>query len=173
MAIGYSPLIDYMNNHPEDEALSGYDVNNPTSWKEQDAASSSSTARNYLDILKEYSTKDDFWMEKYLDALERENDVRSARNYDQFIRSHYYQIMAEDLKKAGFNPYLALNSLGGSNGTTIMKNSSNYSASSARAAQQNANSKTIDSVVGSIGELVGAAAKMIPWILLMIAGAAV
>lgn len=138
-----------------------------SSPSESSAAASSSTAQGYLDILKNYSTKDDFWMEKYLDALERLEDVKDARDYDLFVRSHSYQLMAEDLKKAGFNPYLALNSLGGSGGANIMKNASNYSASSARATQQNADSKSSQTGAYLVLGLIMAAARFLPLLALL------
>lgn len=143
-----------------------YTPGTPQSDLSSEDISQSSTAENYLDMLKQKSTQDDFWMEKYIDALERENDVKSAREYDEYVRSHYYQNMSEDLKKAGFNPYLALNSLGGSNGTTIMKNASNYSASSAKASAKNAETREDQVITQTITSLAATAAHLLPFLLL-------
>lgn len=99
---------------------------------------SNSTAKDYLDFLKEQASKDEAWFEKYINALQNESQYSRAVEYDKWLRSNSYQMMVEDLKKAGLNPYLALNSLGGSSGTSLQASSSGMSAVSGKSSLQNA-----------------------------------
>lgn len=80
-------------------------------------------------MLKEMAKEDPSYRELYVQLLaERENQERAYKWYEDF-NSHYYQRTAEDLQRAGLNPWLALQSLG-SAGTGSISAPGSFSGSS-------------------------------------------
>lgn len=118
----------------------------------------------YIEQLASMAPNSEAWYEKYLDALANESYYSRAVEYDKFVRSNYYQMMVQDLKKAGLNPYLALNSLGGSSGSNIQGSSSGYGAVSAAASSKKADAamlRVLTSLLGDIFSSSGQVAKII------------
>lgn len=105
-------------------------------------------------------TGDEAWYEKWLEAMQSESFYNRAVEYDKFVRSNSYQMMVEDLKKAGLNPYLALNSLGGFSGANIQGQASGYGAVSSRAKQQQGQAALLKAIL-SIFSSAGALAKIV------------
>ena len=80
-------------------------------------------------LLKNLAKEDDAYKELYIQLLaERENQERAYQWYEDFNKN-YYQRTTEDLKKAGLNPWLALQSLG-SGGTGSISPAGSWSGTS-------------------------------------------
>lgn len=84
--------------------------------------------------------------EKWLDARAQEDYLSRAYAYDEYIRGSQYQRMAADLKKAGLNPYLALNSLSGGSGSSIQGQTIDYNATSSQATKLTAQSNMVKAI---------------------------
>lgn len=108
---------------------------------------------NYLDVLKKKSLASDEWLEKYLNFLDNREALSQAQDYDKWVRSNSFQLMAEDLRKAGLNPYFALNSLGGSSGSSMIRNTSGYNANSAVSYNKANEIKLTSSILSFISSL--------------------
>lgn len=111
-----------------------------------------------LDWLKSMAKDNPEYAEKLFDYLVNQQNVTDARAYDQYVRSHNYQWMSEDLRKAGLNPYLALNSLGGSSGANIQAQGGTYGASSAKNSKDLGNNRILALLLAS---LLGVSGKLI------------
>lgn len=83
---------------------------------------------DYLGWLKDHAKISPEYAEKLFDYYVNQANWSNAVAYDKWTRSHSYQMMVNDLKAAGLNPYLALNSLGGSSGSSVMASSSSANA---------------------------------------------
>lgn len=94
-------IIGNMTPMSDDEYYSrGYQGDNPNAF-----------LNKFSDWLGFTNTQADYdkWKAGY-NAWYEQKATNSARAWDEYIQSTYYQRMVEDLKKAGLNPWLALNS---------------------------------------------------------------
>lgn len=121
----------------------------------------SSVEPGTLEWLKSMAKEHPEYAEKLLDYYIDQSNVNSAREYDSYIRSHSYQMMVDDLKAAGLNPWLALNSLGASGGANIQANNSTSSAQSTLNSKNLGNNKILAmllaALLGTTGKLIAAA----------------
>lgn len=87
------------------------------------------TPEDALSMLRDMAQNDEAYKELYIQLLaERENQERAYKWYEDFNNS-YFQRTTEDLKKAGLNPWLALQSLG-SSGSGSLSPAGSWSGSS-------------------------------------------
>lgn len=114
-----------------------------------------------LDWLRRMAKNDPEYAEKLFDYMVDQANVGSARDYDKLVRQNSYQWMFEDLKKAGLNPYLALNSLGGSSGANIQAQGNTYGAAKATSSKEIGYLKTILQFVGNLISSAGSLTKLV------------
>lgn len=63
---------------------------------------------NFLEAYQQ--TGDDAWLEKYLDDLLSQYNTQSARDYETQMSNTAFSRLVEDIKSAGYNPWMALQS---------------------------------------------------------------
>lgn len=160
MGIFFDGLQSIVNGRASELGASDDQINQ--AWKSMGFDSSYSSSKDVefdpgsLDWLKSMAKTSPEYAEKLFDYLVNQQNVADAKAYDEYVRKHNYQWMAEDLKNAGLNPYLALNSLGGSSGTNIQAQSGTYGASSAKNTRDLGKGRILALLMAS---LLGASAK--------------
>lgn len=120
------------------------------------------TPEDALSMLREMAQNDDAYKELYIQLLaERENQERAYKWYEDFNNS-YFQRTSEDLKKAGLNPWLALQSLG-SAGSGSLSSAGSWSGSSGSTISGQMQRQQLENraqvgqkVIGSIGTILAA-----------------
>lgn len=130
------------------------DALNNQSSSALDIDSSSGANSSFLSLYKQ--SGDTAWLEKYLDNLVARENASSARQYETEMSNTAFTRMINDIKSAGYNPWLALQ---GSNGASTPASSasgmSSISMSSQRnqaAIQQNqATTELISRIISSVG----------------------
>lgn len=60
------------------------------------------------EILRELASQDESYLGQYLETLISRQDTASARSFSEWMDSSKYSRAFEDIKKAGYNPWLAL-----------------------------------------------------------------
>lgn len=126
----------------------------------------SANSGGYLKALETQArlSGDDVDLEKYLDALGQSEYANRAYEYDEYIRSSQYQRMSKDLKEAGLNPYLALNSLTGGSGSSMMGSVASYNSNATKSDRLTSQSnlvKAIAMMFAGVAGSAGAIAKLL------------
>lgn len=95
------------------------DTLNTELHSQDDSSYNLDPSKDALSQLYELAQKDPAYMETYLQLLaERENTTNAQAWYEKMSGSQYQRAM-DDLRKAGVNPWLALQSLGGAGAGSV------------------------------------------------------
>lgn len=112
--------------------------------------------KDYLSRVQKVVKDNPEYMELYLQLLaERENTTNAQAWYEKMSGSQYQRAI-EDLKKAGINPYLALQSLGGA-GSGSVQPSGTWSTSpyANKISKENADSQRLSAASTAIKAFAG------------------
>lgn len=137
------------------EALDGSSLSNPKQALEESYQLDRS--KDALSQLFELGKTDPAYMETYLQLLaERENTANAQKWYERMSDSQY-QRAYKDLEKAGINPYLALQSLGGAgSGSVAPAGSWSSSPYANKVSKQQADSQRMTAASNIVKALLGA-----------------
>lgn len=116
---------------------------------------------NSLDYLWDLAQKDPAYMELYLQLLaERENTSNAQAWYEKMSGSQY-QRSVEDLKKAGLNPWLALQGLNGAGSGSVQPAGTwSNSAYSNKTNRDRSNFQNAQTIFQAIASFIGIAASI-------------
>lgn len=116
-------------------------------------------SKGALDQLRDLAESDPAYMELYLQLLaERENTSNAQAWYEKMSNSSY-QRAADDLRKAGLNPWLALQSLGGAGSGSLQPAGTwSNSAYQNKTNRDQALSNNAKNIIQALGALIGVAA---------------
>lgn len=100
-------------------------------------------AGNAMDAIKELAQYDNAYLEKYLDNLFNVEQMNSAREYDKMMSDTAFSRYVNDIKKAGYNPWIALqNGSGGQASAGGLSHAASSSTSSSSQATSRYNQAT-------------------------------
>lgn len=110
---GYDPnfnafgdITDYRDDLVRDESGNIQAVNPGTSASE--ISDLLNSGKSPEEILRELASQDESYLGQYLETLISRQDTASARSFSEWMDSTKYSRAFEDIKKAGYNPWLAL-----------------------------------------------------------------
>lgn len=112
---------------------------------------------NWLDWLRDRARKgDQSALDYYLNYMMSERSAETARNYEKEMNSKRYQIMVEDLKKAGINPYWieSLSGVPSYSGNSVSYSGSNFM--SARKASETERNNVTSNALSALGKFISA-----------------
>lgn len=114
----------------------------------QGVSNGSSDANSaYLDMYQK-TGKTEYW-EKYIDNLIAQQNLSSAQAFEERMSNSQFQRAIQDIKNAGYNPWLAISGAGASYSSPGVANQTTTSASNAINNRKAQYTKTAGSLVSS------------------------
>lgn len=122
-----------------------------------------SSGADPLEILRTLASQDEAYLGQYLETLISRQDTASARSFSEWMDSTKYSRAFEDIKKAGYNPWLALQGglgVSGSQEYSAARTSSSNAYSlknsrmSAEASERNSKRQIVTSIISAVSTAV-------------------
>lgn len=126
----------------------------------ESSAQSNSNAQDLLAQLFN-NTGDKAWLEKYIDNMFNQEMVNSARQYETEMSNTAYSRAFNDIKGAGYNPWMLLNQSAASTPSVAAATSSGISSSSQATSRYNQKVQSNADIAGRVVTGIGIAAAMI------------